>query len=55
MNKQEVYRCSECGLHYEDEVVADQCAAWCKERNSCNMDITKLSVERKTKLKQADS
>lgn len=41
-----LYQCSECGLHYEDEQIAKQCEAYCKEYQGCSMDITKLSVER---------
>ncbi len=41
-----LYRCPECGLHYEDEQIAKQCEAYCKEHQGCSMEITKLSVER---------
>ncbi|MBC7869116.1 hypothetical protein H7X69_02990 [Candidatus Saccharibacteria bacterium] len=44
------YQCAECGLHFHDEAVALQCASWCKEYKSCNLDITKLSVERTTSI-----
>jgi hypothetical protein len=40
-----LYQCPECGLHYENEEVAKQCETWCKEYKSCNLDITKGSVE----------
>ncbi len=42
------YQCPECKLHYENEQVAKQCEAYCKEHQSCNMDITRLSEERKS-------
>lgn len=41
------YQCPECGLHYENEETANKCAAWCSEHNSCNLEITKSSVEAK--------
>ncbi len=41
-----LFACKECGLHYSDEVTAQECATWCKQHKSCNMDITALSVER---------
>lgn len=39
------YRCIECELHYDDEDTAKQCESWCAETKSCNINITKLSVE----------
>ena len=40
-----VFQCPECGLHYQDEIVAKQCEAWCREHKSCNLEITQLSLE----------
>ncbi|OGL30605.1 hypothetical protein A3D14_03310 [Candidatus Saccharibacteria bacterium RIFCSPHIGHO2_02_FULL_47_12] len=40
-----LYRCPECGLHYENEEIAKQCEAWCSEHKSCNLEITRFSVE----------
>lgn len=51
MGKQTPYACSECGLHYLDKTTAQKCAIWCKEHKSCNLEITKLSVERTTASK----
>lgn len=45
--KQNVYQCPECGLHYESKAIAEQCAAWCSEHKSCNLEITQHSIERK--------
>lgn len=39
------YKCPECGLYYTDKITAKKCEAWCKEYKSCNLEITKLSVE----------
>jgi hypothetical protein len=48
MTDKVLYQCPECGLHYENEQIAKQCEAYCKEHQGCSMDITKLSVERKS-------
>lgn len=40
-----MYQCSVCGLHYLDQEIAKKCAEWCDETQSCNLDITKFSVE----------
>lgn len=40
-----LYQCPECGLHYTDEATAKKCAAWCCKYKSCNLEITKLSIE----------
>ncbi len=50
--KSEVYLCPECGLHYEDKAVAEQCEAFCKEHNACSLDITQYSIENKEKPRQ---
>jgi hypothetical protein len=42
----ELYQCHECGLHYTEKETAEKCEAWCKENNSCNLEITIRSVER---------
>lgn len=47
MTKKVIYKCPECGLHYEQEHLAKQCEAYCKENQGCSMDITKNSIERK--------
>lgn len=44
MEKQ-LFQCLECGLHYEDEATCKKCAAWCSKYMSCNLEITKDSVE----------
>ena len=45
MAKKKVYQCPECGLHYNDETIMKKCASWCSRYKSCNLDITKSSVE----------
>lgn len=45
-NKTEkLFVCAECGLEYKDAEWAKKCAAWCKEHQSCNMDIIKHAVD----------
>lgn len=44
-NSSENYQCPECGMHYSDEATMKSCQAWCSEHKSCNLEITKLSVE----------
>ncbi len=52
MNKTEQqpnnYECPECGLHYTDEQIVNECEIFCKEHNACSIEITKQSVEAKT-------
>lgn len=45
-----LYQCPKCGLHYEDKETAMQCETWCEENKSCNLEITKLSIERTTNV-----
>lgn len=45
MDEKKVYSCAECGLHYKDEKTAIRCETWCAATSSCNLDITKLSIE----------
>lgn len=47
MEDGKVYICPECGLSYEDQELAKKCEAWCKEHNSCNLEITKYSVNKR--------
>ena len=46
MPGKKLFKCQQCGLHYEDEKISKQCAAFCKQYNGCSLEITKLSVER---------
>ena len=45
MDEKKEFKCTECELHYEDETTALRCEAWCAATSSCNLDITKLSIE----------
>ena len=42
------YQCEECGLVYAEKEIAEKCRAWCKEHNSCNLDIIKNAVQERT-------
>jgi hypothetical protein len=42
---EKVFMCPECGLGYKDAEWAKKCATWCKEHNSCNLEITKHAVK----------
>lgn len=39
------YQCEECGLFYVEKEIAEKCQAWCKEHNSCNLDIIKNAIK----------
>lgn len=39
-SNQEVCQCEECGFQYAEKEWAEKCEAWCKERKSCNIEIT---------------
>ena len=34
-----LYTCEECGFRYAKREVAEQCETWCKEHQSCNLEI----------------
>lgn len=42
-----LYQCEECGFHYLEEETAKKCETWCKEHQSCNLEITKNALENK--------
>lgn len=44
----DAHQCPECGLHYTNKKTAEECAAWCARYNSCNLEITKYSIENRT-------
>lgn len=39
------WKCDVCGFHYKEKEWAEKCNAWCKERNSCNLEITARAEE----------
>ncbi|MBI2575200.1 hypothetical protein HYV82_04930 [Candidatus Woesearchaeota archaeon] len=36
--------CRECGFAYASKEWAEKCEAWCKEHNSCNLEITRHAI-----------
>lgn len=43
--EQTLYKCEECDLKYQEKGIAEKCQAWCKETNSCNLEIIKFAVK----------
>ncbi len=41
-------------VDYRDQETAKKCEAWCKEHQSCNLEITRESVERSRKYKPSN-
>ena len=41
----EYFQCEECSFFYEDREWAEKCEKWCKEKHSCNIEITKYAVK----------
>ena len=44
-NNKELHQCGECGFRYENKEWAEKCEAWCKEHQSCNIEITAHSTD----------
>lgn len=40
-----LYQCEECGFHYINKEWAEKCETWCKENQSCNLEITSHAEE----------
>ena len=38
------YKCPICGFDYKEKQWAEKCEKWCKQNNSCNLEITKHAV-----------
>lgn len=34
-----LYVCKECGFRYVEKEIAEKCEAWCREHQSCNLEI----------------
>ncbi|MFB6145935.1 MAG: hypothetical protein ABEJ99_05540 [Candidatus Nanohaloarchaea archaeon] len=46
-NGEKAYICEECGLHYREKQVAENCEEHCRTRNACSLEMTRKSLERK--------
>jgi hypothetical protein len=42
------FQCEECNLKYSEKEWAEKCEAWCREHQSCNLEITSNAVENKS-------
>ena len=47
INGKKYSQCEECKFYYKDKKWAEKCQAWCKEKHSCNVEITKNAVDPK--------
>jgi len=45
-----LFICEECGLVYEQKEWAEKCQQWCRENQSCNLEIIQHSLQ----LEQSD-
>lgn len=34
-----MYLCEECGMAYEEKAWAEKCERWCRQYQSCNLEI----------------
>lgn len=48
----ELYQCEECGFQYAEKEWAEKCEAWCKERQSCNIEITAHAIPQEDESKK---
>ena len=44
-----LYQCEECGFRYEEQSWAEKCEAWCREHQSCNIEIITRGISPKQK------
>lgn len=49
INGKEYYQCEICKFYYREKKQAEKCQAWCDKHHSCNIEITKNSVNPKKK------
>lgn len=45
-NGEEMYACEVCGFVYKVQEIAEKCESYCKEHNSCSIEITKQAIRR---------
>ncbi|MBI2097313.1 MAG: hypothetical protein HYT46_00010 [Candidatus Vogelbacteria bacterium] len=51
-DNKELYQCEECGFQYEDKEWAEKCEVWCKEHQSCNIEITAHAIPQEDESKK---
>lgn len=44
-DNKKLYICEECGFVYKEKEWAEKCEKWCREKHSCNIEITKHAVK----------
>jgi len=45
MKKEKLYQCPICKMYYPTKELAKKCEDWCKNNNSCNIEIIKYAVQ----------
>ncbi len=55
MNNKKLYKCEDCGLHYDDEQLAKDCYDFCTKNQACNVEITEKSEEHKKLMAERNS
>lgn len=40
------FQCEECNFFYNEKEIAQKCEKWCKENNSCNLEIIKYALKK---------
>ncbi len=43
--KNRLYKCKVCKMIYKKENLAEKCEDWCRENNSCNLEIIKYAIK----------
>jgi len=43
-NDNGIYYCKICGMRFKQNNWAQKCEDWCKEHNSCNIDIVRHAI-----------
>lgn len=44
-NNQSYWQCEECGFKYGNKEWAEKCEDWCREHQSCNLEITQHAIQ----------
>jgi len=53
-NKQTYYVCPRCKLTYEDKSWAEKCETWCRDNDSCSLEVTLHSEEALEKKRERE-
>jgi len=41
----DIYQYDICKMHFKDKHWAEKCEAWCKNNNSCNLEVIKHAID----------